>query len=180
MVKFLTLLVLTVAWAKYDSEIAAFLANSSGSGDHTNNWAVLVCASRYWFNYRHVANTLSVYRSVKRLGIPDSQVLLFLADDMACNGRNEQMGAVYNHKNKVIDLYGKEIEVDFRGEEVTVQNLIRLLTGRQDPGKEWFYVFPKKIIVRKLRQIIKNIKTNNFQYSLMICYTVNQFNLFDF
>ena len=30
-----------------------------------------VCASRYWFNYRHVANTLSIYRSVKRLGIPD-------------------------------------------------------------------------------------------------------------
>nr|KAF6507205.1 phosphatidylinositol glycan anchor biosynthesis class K [Rousettus aegyptiacus] len=39
---------------------------------HTNNWAVLVCTSRFWFNYRHVANTLSVYRSVKRLGIPDS------------------------------------------------------------------------------------------------------------
>ena len=32
---------------------------------------VQVCASRYWFNYRHVANTLSIYRSVKRLGIPD-------------------------------------------------------------------------------------------------------------
>lgn len=25
--------------------------NASGSA-HTNNWAVLVCASRYWFNYR--------------------------------------------------------------------------------------------------------------------------------
>lgn len=26
---------------------------ASGSGSaHTNNWAVLVCASRYWFNYR--------------------------------------------------------------------------------------------------------------------------------
>src|SRR5579872_1099209 len=23
-----------------------------GNGNHTNNWAVLVCASRYWFNYR--------------------------------------------------------------------------------------------------------------------------------
>ena len=33
---------------------------------HTNNWAVLVCASRYWFNYRHIANTLSLYRTVKR------------------------------------------------------------------------------------------------------------------
>lgn len=24
----------------------------SGEGRHTNNWAVLVCTSRYWFNYR--------------------------------------------------------------------------------------------------------------------------------
>ena len=30
-----------------------------------------VCTSRFWFNYRHVANVLSIYRSVKRLGIPD-------------------------------------------------------------------------------------------------------------
>jgi glycosylphosphatidylinositol transamidase (GPIT) subunit GPI8 len=41
-----------------------------------------VCASRYWFNYRHVANTLSMYRTVKRLGIPDSNIILMLADDM--------------------------------------------------------------------------------------------------
>ena len=41
---------------------------------HTNNWAVLVDTSRFWFNYRHVANVLSIYRSVKRLGIPDRSV----------------------------------------------------------------------------------------------------------
>ena len=35
---------------------------------HTNNWAILVDTSRFWFNYRHVANVLSIYRSVKRLG----------------------------------------------------------------------------------------------------------------
>jgi phosphatidylinositol glycan class K len=38
---------------------------------HTNNWAVIVDTSRFWFNYRHAANALSIYRSVKRLGIPD-------------------------------------------------------------------------------------------------------------
>jgi len=43
---------------------------------HTNNWAVLVDTSRFWFNYRHVANVLSIYRSVKRLGIPDRLVNL--------------------------------------------------------------------------------------------------------
>lgn len=29
-----------------------FNAQSGTISSHTNNWAVLVCASRYWFNYR--------------------------------------------------------------------------------------------------------------------------------
>lgn len=57
-------------------------------GNHTSNWAVLVCTSAYWYNYRHMANTLSLYRTVRRLGIPDSNIILMLADDVACNARN--------------------------------------------------------------------------------------------
>jgi len=99
-------------------------------GSHSNNWAVLVCTSRFWFNYRHVANALSVYRSVKRLGIPDSQIILMLADDMACNPRNPRPGEVFNHKNQAIEVYGSDVEVDYRGYEVTAENFIRVLTGR--------------------------------------------------
>eukprot|EP00961_Rhodomonas_salina_P292353 3932872-Rhodomonas_salina.5 len=33
-----------------------------GTGRHVDNWAVVVDTSRYWFNYRHVSNTLAVYR----------------------------------------------------------------------------------------------------------------------
>lgn len=97
---------------------------------HTNNWAVLACTSRYWFNYRHVANTLSVYRSVKRLGIPDSQIILMLADDMACDARNPEQGTVFNNRLHQLNVYGDDIEVDYRGYEVTVENFIRVLTGR--------------------------------------------------
>lgn len=63
---------------------------------------------------------------------------------MACNGRNGEPGAVYNHRNKLLDLYGNDVEVDFRGEEVTVQNVIRLLTGRQDKGCQnyLYYMVP--------------------------------------
>ena len=50
------------------------------------------CTSRLWFNYRHVANALSFYRLVKRLGVPDSQIVLMLADDMPGNARNAQPG----------------------------------------------------------------------------------------
>ncbi|KAI4121691.1 MAG: hypothetical protein LQ338_006222 [Usnochroma carphineum] len=97
---------------------------------HTSNWAVLVSTSRFWFNYRHLANVLSLYRTVKRLGIPDSQIILMLPDDMACNPRNAFPGTVYNNADRALDLYGANIEVDYRGYEVTVESFIRLLTDR--------------------------------------------------
>ncbi|KAI1335770.1 peptidase C13 family-domain-containing protein [Xylariaceae sp. FL0016] len=98
--------------------------------EHTSNWAVLVGTSRFWFNYRHLANVLSMYRTVKRLGIPDSQIILMLPDDMACNPRNAFPGTVYSNSDRAVDLYGDNIEVDYRGYEVTVENFIRLLTDR--------------------------------------------------
>ncbi|SPC64481.1 probable GPI8 - GPI-anchor transamidase [Ustilago sp. UG-2017b] len=102
-------------------------------GGHTNNWAVLVCTSKFWFNYRHIANTLGMYRTVKRLGIPDSNIILMLADDAACNPRNKFPGNVWASTANRLDLYGHNIEVDYRGYEVSVENLIRLLTGRLPP-----------------------------------------------
>lgn len=101
-------------------------------GNHTNNWAVLVCTSRYWFNYRHIANTLSIYRSIKKLGIPDSHIILMLGDEMPCNPRNPRPASVYNNANKQINVYGNDVEVDYKGYEVTAENLVRVLTGRVD------------------------------------------------
>ncbi|KAK5175621.1 glycosylphosphatidylinositol anchor biosynthesis [Saxophila tyrrhenica] len=123
---------------------AALLALLAGpllaTAVHTSNWAVLVSTSRFWFNYRHLANTLSLYRTVKRLGIPDNQIILMLPDDMACNPRNTFTGSVFNDKSRLLDLYDDKgalenlgmggIEVDYRGNEVTVENFIRLLTDR--------------------------------------------------
>lgn len=116
----------------------AGLVHSQDTGEstesrHTNNWAVLVSTSRFWFNYRHMANVLSMYRTVKRLGIPDSQIILMLSDDVACNPRNLFPGSVFNNADRGLDLYGDSIEVDYRGYEVTVENFIRLLTDRWGP-----------------------------------------------
>lgn len=79
--------------------------------------------SRFWNNYRHIANALSLYHSVKRLGIPDSQVcdggviirgwrpdlyepqiILMLADQMPCNARNCFPGEVFNSRSQKINL----------------------------------------------------------------------------
>ncbi|XP_003386666.1 PREDICTED: GPI-anchor transamidase-like [Amphimedon queenslandica] len=112
-----------------------FLARNSlvlSISSHTNNWAVLVGSSRYWFNYRHESNVLSIYHSVKRLGIPDSNIILMLADDMACDPRNPRPATIFNDVNQQINVYGDDIEVDYRGYEVTVENFVRVLTGRLD------------------------------------------------
>jgi phosphatidylinositol glycan class K len=93
-----------------------------------------VSTSRYWFNYRHTANTLSLYHTIKSLGIPDSQILLMLPDEYACNARNTLPAAMYNTAStpggERMNLYARDIEVDYRGEEVSVESFLRLLTGR--------------------------------------------------
>ena len=53
-----------------------------------------------------------------------------LSDDMACNPRNTRPGTVFNNENEMINVYGDDVEVDYRGNEVTVKNFIRVLTGR--------------------------------------------------
>ncbi|KIS66925.1 putative GPI-anchor transamidase [Mycosarcoma maydis] len=121
-------------------------------GGHTNNWAVLVCTSKFWFNYRHIANTLGMYRTVKRLGIPDSNIILMLADDAACNPRNKFPGNVWASTANRLDLYGHNIEVDYRGYEVSVENLIRLLTGRLPPTTP------------KSKRLESNARSNVFLY----------------
>jgi phosphatidylinositol glycan class K len=63
------------------------------------------------------------------MGFPDSHIILMLADDMACNPRNPFPGQIFQHKNKQTNLYGDNIEVDYRGYEVNVENFIRVLTG---------------------------------------------------
>ncbi|GBF89707.1 GPI-anchor transamidase [Raphidocelis subcapitata] len=128
----------------------AAAAAAAPPGSHTSNWAVLVCTSAYWYNYRHMANTLSIYRTVRRLGVPDSNIILMLADDVACNARNPHPAQardawgerswgvaaerVFNEERHSLDVYGRDVEVDYRGYEVTVENFMRVLTGRHDPA----------------------------------------------
>eukprot|EP00760_Papus_ankaliazontas_P021859 PhM_4_TR18754/c0_g1_i1/m.17181/K05290/PIGK; phosphatidylinositol glycan, class K len=94
-----------------------------------SNWAVIVSTSRFWFNYRHGVNALTYYRTCKRWGIPDSNIILMLADDIPCNARHPMPGRMLNADGGV-DLYGDDVEVDFRGYDVTVSNILRVLQDR--------------------------------------------------
>lgn len=109
-----------------------FMTNMS-LASHTSNHAVIVGSSRYWFNYRHEVNALSIYTLLKDNGFRDENIVLMLADEYAINPRNVLKNVMYPG-NRKRSLYDKTTEIDYRGEDVTVQNLVLALTGRQRKG----------------------------------------------
>ena len=94
--------------------IARSCLSSQQHTEHApDNWAVIVSTSRFWHNYRHAANALGIYRLARRLGIPDSQIVLMLAEDVGCNGRNSIPGEVYmDSGHRLANLLGGDPAAD--------------------------------------------------------------------
>jgi glycosylphosphatidylinositol transamidase (GPIT) subunit GPI8 len=64
---------------------------------HQSNYAIVLSSSRYWFNYRHTANALSVYQILKQYGdFHDDDIVLMLADEWSVNPRNPAKNQIYN------------------------------------------------------------------------------------
>jgi legumain len=49
------------------------------------NWAVLVAGSNGWYNYRHQADVCHAYQILHKNGIPDSNIIVMMYDDIAQN-----------------------------------------------------------------------------------------------
>ena len=47
------------------------------------NWALLVAGSNGWFNYRHQADVCHAYQVLHNHGIPDSNIVVMMFDDIA-------------------------------------------------------------------------------------------------
>lgn len=52
------------------------------------NWAVLVAGSRDWVNYRHQADVCHAYQVLHKHGIPDSNIVVMMYDDIAHHWRS--------------------------------------------------------------------------------------------
>ena len=107
-------------------------------GNHTRNAAVLVSSSRYWHNYRHVSNVLSIYDLLKRGGLSDEDIILMIADDLPCDARNPHMNAIYPENAQAgagKSVYDADVEIDYRGTDVSVENFLRVLVGKHEDGE---------------------------------------------
>ncbi|CAD2222246.1 phosphatidylinositol glycan, class K [Angomonas deanei] len=101
---------------------------SAATSAKRNNWAVIVGSSRFFFNYRHTADSLSLYHILKRNNFDDDHILLFLADSMACHPVNLFQGTVQPITGE--NVYGCDTEVDYSGDDVDVKRFVSVLQGR--------------------------------------------------
>lgn len=65
-----------------------------------------------------VFNFLVLFNNIFSEFFFSSHIVLMLADDMACNPRNPKPATVFSHKNMELNVYGDDVEVDYRSYEV--------------------------------------------------------------
>lgn len=98
-----------------------------------DNWAVLVNTSKFWYDYRHTSNLLTMYQTLRRLGYEDSKILVMNAAQTGCDARNLFPGRHYASPDRDHNLYNG-LEVDYRGPEVTPTQVFNVLVNRMADG----------------------------------------------
>ncbi|XP_074596284.1 legumain-like [Brevipalpus obovatus] len=104
--------------------ITSFANPTTKSGQ---NWAVLVAGSSTYYNYRHQANLCHAYQDLVAHGIPQSNIITMMYDDVANDPANPHPGVLINQPNGP-DVYHGVIK-DCTGNEVTPPNFLKVLLG---------------------------------------------------
>ncbi|CAI0409120.1 unnamed protein product [Linum tenue] len=97
-------------------------ADSTGT-----RWAVLIAGSNGYWNYRHQADVCHAYQILKKGGLKDENIIVFMYDDIAYNVENPRPGVIINSPHGD-DVY-KGVPKDYTGEDVTVGNIFAAILG---------------------------------------------------
>ncbi|KAG8476125.1 hypothetical protein CXB51_032883 [Gossypium anomalum] len=92
-------------------------------------WAVLVAGSSGYGNYRHQADICHAYQLLRKGGLKEENIIVFMYDDIAMNELNPRPGIIINHPQGD-DVYAS-VPKDYTGEHVTAANLYAVLLGNR-------------------------------------------------
>ncbi|XWS61935.1 hypothetical protein CRYUN_Cryun07bG0167600 [Craigia yunnanensis] len=92
-------------------------------------WAVLVAGSAGYGNYRHQADVCHAYQLLRKGGLKEENIVVFMYDDIAMHELNPRPGVIINHPQGD-DVY-VGVPKDYTGEHVTAANLYAVLLGNK-------------------------------------------------
>ncbi|MCL7044124.1 hypothetical protein MKW94_027055, partial [Papaver nudicaule] len=103
-----------------------------GDGDKTSQgtrWAVLLAGSNGYSNYRHQADVCHAYQVLKKGGLKDENIIVFMYDDIAFHESNPRPGVIINNPHGEDVYYG--VPKDYIGADVNVGNFLNVLLGNK-------------------------------------------------
>lgn len=115
------------------SALFALSYSAAVGDDQPKLWALLVAGSNEYYNYRHQADVCHAYQVLHRHGIPDENIIVMMYDDIANNPSNPTKGEIINHPDGK-DVY-KGVPKDYIGKDVTPENFLNILLGKEDAMK---------------------------------------------
>lgn len=97
--------------------------------------ALIVSASSTYHNYRHLSNALLVRDAMVQTSgtsAVDANIVLMLAGSTPCDPRNALAGSVFatSPTHSAYNMYPRALQVDYRGDAVTVDAVLGVLTDR--------------------------------------------------
>ncbi|WJX94609.1 legumain [Trifolium repens] len=96
-------------------------------------WAVLIAGSSGYGNYRHQADVCHAYQVLRKGGVKEENIVVFMYDDIANSEMNPRPGVIINHPQgpNVYDGVPK----DYTGDDVTAENLYAVILGDKSKVK---------------------------------------------
>lgn len=96
------------------------------------NWAIVVAGSSGYTNYRHQADTADMWQILKMNGIPESNIISMLYDDVANSPSNPKKGQLFNWPGGP-DVYQGMVK-DYTAGDVTAVNFLKIMKGEDMTG----------------------------------------------
>ncbi|XP_009794187.2 vacuolar-processing enzyme-like [Nicotiana sylvestris] len=126
MIRYVVFHVLLSIWASVEGRsISRFLTEQSTG----TKWAVLVAGSNGWWNYRHQADVCHAYQLLKKGGLKDENIIVFMYDDIANNTENPRPGVLINNPHGQ-DVY-QGVPKDYVGEDVNADNFFNVILANK-------------------------------------------------
>ncbi|KAI3937215.1 hypothetical protein MKW92_036866 [Papaver armeniacum] len=106
-----------------------FINRDDDKTSQGTRWAVLLAGSNDYQNYRHQANICHAYQVLKKGGLKDENIIVFMYDDIAFSEYNPRPGVIINNPRGEDVYYG--VPKDYIKEDVNVNNFLNVLLGNK-------------------------------------------------
>jgi legumain len=101
------------------------------------NWGVIVAGSNGYGNYRHQSDACHAVNILLGNGVPASNIINMVYDDIANSRSNPYPGKIFNKPTPKgtpgVDVYAK-CQKDYTGQSTTAKAFLNVLTGTPQPG----------------------------------------------